>query len=246
MTQEKLNEALKLHEMWLEGNGGKKADLSYRHLRDTDLSGTDLSYADLSGTDLSYADLSYADLSYADLSYADLSYANLSYANLSCADLSNTNLNGVDLSNADLSNTSLNGASLSDANLSFANLNGANLSDTTGLINPIDYLDKNFEKTEEGYIVYKTFGMYYSIPNNWEIKPNCIIEEEVNCNRSNNCGCGINIATKRWVELANVNHKLPIWKLLIKWEWLPSVVVPYNTVGKIRCGKAMLLEVINE
>lgn len=191
MTQEKLNEALKLHEMWLEGNGGKKADLSYRYLRDTDLSGTNLSYA-------------------------DLSYTDLSYANLSCADLSNTSLNG------------------------------ANLSDTTGLINPIDYLNKNFEKTEEGYIVYKTFGMYYSIPNNWEIKPNCIIEEEVNCNRSNDCGCGINIATKQWVELANVYHKLPIWKLLIKWEWLPSVVVPYNTVGKIRCGKAMLLEVINE
>ena len=221
MTQEKLNETLKLHEMWLEGNGGKKADLSY-------------------------ADLSYADLSCANLSYADLSYADLSYANLSCTDLSNTSLNGVDLSDADLSYANLSGASLSDADLSYANLSGANLSNTTGLINPIDYLDKNFEKTEEGYIVYKTFGVYYSIPNNWEIKPNCIIEEEVNCNRSNDCGCGINIATKHWVKLSNVYHKLPIWKLLIKWEWLPSVVVPYNTVGKIRCGKAMLLEVINE
>ena len=100
------------------------------------------------------------------------------------------------------------------------------------------------KKTEGGYIVYKTFGMYYDVPNNWKIKPNCIIEEEVNCNRSNNCGCGINVATKKWVESSNTYYRLPIWKLLIKWEWLPSVVVPYNTDGKIRCGKAMLLEEI--
>ena len=35
-----------------------------------------------------------------------------------------------------------------------------------------------------------------------------------------------------------------IWKLLIRWEWLPGVVVPYNTDGKIRCERAELVEVV--
>lgn len=226
MTREELNEILKLHKMWLKGKGGKRANLSNTDLSNTDLSDTDLSHVDLNNTDLSNTYLGCANLSCANLRHANLSHANLNGANLSFANLNGANLNG--------------------ANLSSANLNYTNLSNTTGLISPIDYLDKNFEKTEEGYIVYKTFGVYYDIPNSWEIKPNCIIEEEVNYNRSNNCGCGINVATKKWIEKDNAFIELPIWKLLIKWEWLPYVVVPYNTDGTIRCGKAMLLEVVNE
>ena len=142
---------------------------------------------------------------------ANLSYATLSYANLSYADLRN------------------------------ANLSGANFSDAKGLLNDIDYLAENFDKTNEGYVGYKVFGMYYTIPEHWNLQPNEIIEEVVNSNRTNTCGCGVNIATKEWIK-----REKPLvtraWKVLIKWEWLPSVVVPYNTDGKIRCGRVMLLE----
>ena len=188
--------------------------------------------------DLSYVDLSYTNLSNTDLSYADLRNANLCNADLSYVDLYNANLGNADLSYVDLYN-----ANLGNADLGNVDLRGANLSNAKGLTNPIDYLNENFERTNEGYIVYKIFGLYYNPPAYWEIESNSIIQEEVNYNRCNNCGCGINIATKEWVIKNNIN-KLPIWKLLIKWEWLPTVVVPYNTDGKIRCGKAMLLEEI--
>ena len=119
MTQEKLNEIVRFHGLWLMGDPkGSRADL-----RSANLSGANLSGANLSGANLSRADLSRADLSDADLSGADLRSADLSGANLSGA-----NLSGADLSRADLSRADLSGANLSGANLSGANLSGANLS----------------------------------------------------------------------------------------------------------------------
>ena len=80
MNQEELNKILKEHELWLEGEGGKCADLS----------NVDLRY-----TDLRYTNLSNADLRYTNLSYSNLSYSNLKYANLRCADLSSANLKDI-------------------------------------------------------------------------------------------------------------------------------------------------------
>lgn len=64
-----------------------------------------------------------------------------------------------------------------------------------------------------------------------------------NANLTNDCGCGINVAPLRWVKK---NFNKQIWKLLIKWEWLPGVVVPYSTDGKIRCERAMILGRVDE
>ena len=169
--------------------------------------------ADLSGANLSGANLSGASLSYANLSCADLRCADLSYANLSCADLS-----GADLSDADLS--------------------GADLSGASGLIDATDYIGAHFERVKDGYIVYKTFGGAYSKPDSWTIEPGAIIEEVCNPNRTNACGCGINVAPIEWVK---ENYKGDVYKLLIRWEWLPGVVVPYNTDGKIRCSRAQII-----
>ncbi len=83
--------------------------------------------------------------------------------------------------------------------------------------------------------------MYYKAPDTWEIKEGSIIEENVNPNRADVCGCGINVATEEWIKKEDTGSK-KIWKILIKWEWLAGVVVPYNTDGKIRCERAMLLE----
>ena len=217
MNAEKLSEILKMHKLWLGDNeDGIRADLRRADLRRADLIMANLRRADLSGADLSGANLSRADLSGADLSGANLSGANLSEANLS-------------------------GANLSGANLIMANLSGANLSRAKGLLSAANYLDAHFDRTTDGYIVYKTFGSMYAPPQNWKIEHGAIIEETANHDRCTECGSGINVAPLKWVK---EKYHGDIWKCLIKWEWLPGVVVPYMTDGKIRCEKLQLLEVV--
>ena len=181
--------------------------------------------ANLSGINLSGINLSGADLSSADLSGADLYRANLSGANLYHANLSDADLSGADLSGADLYH---------------ANLSGANLSGAKNLLSPINYLKENFERTDEGYIVYKCFNNMYSAPDKWDISIGSVIEEEVNPNRTTICGCGINVAPLDWVR--NEYPHMQVYKLLIRWEWLAGVVVPYNTDGQIRCARAEIIE----
>ena len=85
-----LKKILEEHLLWLNGKGGRRADLRRADLRRADLSDADLRGADLRDADLRGADLRRADLSDADLSDADLSRADLRDANLHCAYLSNT------------------------------------------------------------------------------------------------------------------------------------------------------------
>ena len=127
---------------------------------------------------------------------------------------------------------------LSDADLSGADLSDANLSGANGLLNAINYMEAHFERTKEGYIVYKTFGSQWSPNPKWEIKRGHVIEETVNHTRTQECGCGINVAPLEWVKK---NYPGDIYKLLIKFEWLSEVCVPYNTDGKIRCGRAKII-----
>ena len=185
--------------------------------------------------------LSDANLRRADVSDANLNDANLSGADLSGADLSDANLNGANLSDANLRRADLSDANLSGADLSGADLSDANLSGSLGLLDAINYMEAHFERTDEGYIVYKTFGENYCVPESWKIEPGSIIEETVNCDGTTECGCGINVATLEWVKKYGSHRP---YKLLIRWEWLPGVVVPYNTDGKIRCSKAQILEAV--
>ena len=159
-------------------------------------------------------------------------------ANLSGANLRRANLSGADLSGANLSGANLSGADLSDADLSDANLSGVK-----NLLSAINYLDSNFEKTPDGYIAYKTFGGSYAPNKGWKIESGSIIDEVVNPNRQYICGSGINLAPIKWVIQ---NYKGDIWKVLIRWEWLPGVIVPYNTDGKIRCERCELVEIVKE
>ena len=185
--------------------------------------------------------LSCANLSDADLSDADLSDADLRRADLRGADLRGANLRRADLSGADLRRADLRRADLSCANLSDADLSDADLSGTKGLLDAINYLEANFERTKDGYIVYKTFGAYNTPPETWKIEKDSIIEEVCNPNRTNQCGCGINVATIDWVKKDNLYPNRKVYKLLIRFEWLPGVVVPYGTDGKIRCSKAQII-----
>ena len=221
MTPKKLAEILAAHKLWLnDEEGGVRADLSGANLR-----GANLSEADLSGADLRGANLSEADLSEANLSGADLHKAGLSGAGLSGANLSEANLSEADLSGADL--------------------RGANLSEAKELLSAVNFIDANFERVTDGYIAYKTFNSEYAAPESWTIAEGSVITENVNFNRCEECGCGINVAPLDWVKSHYGWRGGAIWKVLIRWEWLCGVCVPYNSDGKIRCERVELLEVVS-
>ena len=186
MTQDRLNEIIQNHRLWLMGEGGSRSDL-----RGADLRGANLSGADLSDADLSYANLRGANLRYADLRYADLRSADLSGAK--------------------------------------------------GLLQTVNFMEAHFERTAEGYIAYKTFNEVHPAPKAWRIEAGSTIEEVVNFDRCTECGCGINVAPRQLVE---TSYKEKIWKVLIRWEWLCGVCIPYNTDGKIRCEKVELMEIV--
>jgi hypothetical protein len=98
----------------------------------------------------------------------------------------------------------------------------------------------NFEVVKDGYIAYKVFNLHYPPPQSWEITEMSILTSNVLANRESECACGINVAPLTWFQDNHISTGL--WKVLIRWEWLPGVVVPYNTDGKIRCERIQLLE----
>ena len=128
------------------------------------------------------------------------------------------------------------------ADLSGANLYGADLSGAMGLLPAVNFLEAHFERTDAGYIAYKTFNVTYAAPTAWEIKGGAVISENVNFDRCAGCGCGINVAPLEWVKRKYGN--VDIWKVLIRWEWLCGVCVPYMSDGKIRCERVELLEMM--
>ena len=150
-----------------------------------------------------------------------------------------------DLSCADLSGSNLRSADLSGSNLRSADLRSADLSGSNGIMSAIAFMDAHFERTKDGFIAYKTFGSSYHPNDDWKIEPGSVLSEVVNPDRACSCGCGINVAPLSWVkDNATNGGRLSIWKVLIRWEWLMGVVVPFGSDGKVRCEKVELIEVV--
>ena len=82
MEKSKLKEILEQHRLWIDGKGGKCANLINENLRGANLKDANLRGANLSGADLRYADLKDADIQGANLTYADLRGAYLYRADL--------------------------------------------------------------------------------------------------------------------------------------------------------------------
>jgi hypothetical protein len=164
----------------------------------------------------------------------DLRNANLRNADLRNANLENANFRDANLRNANLWNADLRNANLEDADLRNANLSGVKIFNTK------KWLYENFKKVKKGIIVYKIFGLHYK-KSDWVIKKNSYITEIVNHTKTQECGCGVNVATKEWIKDHREGRSI-IWKCLIEWEDLIDVCVPYNTDGKIRAGRIKLLE----
>jgi hypothetical protein len=144
---------------------------------------------------------------------------------------------------ADLSGADLSGADLSGADLSGADLRSADLSGAKNLPDAIEWMAGNLEKDDRGYIAYKQFGLSYGYPDRWQIKPGFVLTEVVNPDRCTECACGVNVAKLDWFRVNGKRDK-PLWRVLIRWGWLPGVVVPFNSGGKIRCSRVELLETV--
>ncbi len=105
MEQTELNKMLEQHQLFLDGKGGKRADLE----------GANLYRANLKDANLTGANLKDANLTGANLKDANLTGANLTGANLICADLRGADLRGADLRGAYLRGAYLQGADLTGA-----------------------------------------------------------------------------------------------------------------------------------
>ena len=92
MEQSELNLILEQHKLWIDGKGGKCANLTYADLRGANLRGASLNCANLVNADLEGAELTHANLTRANLVGADLRSANLTGANITGADLGGANL----------------------------------------------------------------------------------------------------------------------------------------------------------
>ena len=202
---------LEQHRLWVASDGAKGTKLNW--------CGADLSGADLNG---------------ADLSGADASGAYLFSANLGGANLGGTNLGGADLRHA----------TLRGADLRHANLGSADLSQVEGLLSQRDWLDSHCVLCDGLLIAYKVQKHIYDAPawpDSWVWKPGAVLREVVNRNRTDECGCGVNVATLGWA-CHNADGS-PIWQVLVDPR---GVVVPYNTDGKFRAEWVQLVKIIEE
>ncbi len=217
--------------------------------------GVDLSNAQLNKLDFSYKNLEDGNFECAEFRDSKFIEANLKNANLSCAKFGDANLNRADLTNAnltyaDLFTASLVNATLINANLRYVglghvNLSQANLSQIIGLNdNSKEFLSK-LKLTRSGLYVYKAIGnTSYPLNPNWVIKPGAYLEETVNFNRANLCGCGVNFGTLEYVKQQYKNADY--WLCLIEILDLPNVVVPFGTDGKARCSRLKLIKKIKK
>jgi len=247
MDKKKLDEILANHKLWKEDKGGKKANLRGANLQGANLRDADLCGANLQGANLQEANLMYADLIRADLENANLQGANLQRAYLQRANLQRANLQYANLCNANLQEAILQGTNLQGAYLHFSNLLGTNLSQVKNspFFDQYDWLCKNFEKDREGFFVYKKIGnTEYKPPKTWKIEQKEFIEEEVELNRTNSCGCGVNFGNKDYVLSNYIGADL--WLCKLYFRDLINTCVPIYTDGKARCGRLQLLRKIEK
>jgi len=229
MTREEINKIVNLHQKWLVGKGGERANL-----QGADLRKADLRRADLRKADLEEADLQEANLEGAKLEVAILQEAILQEANLREADLEEANLWRADLKNADLE-----GANLEGANLREADLNGANLTDVENFPFP----DLNILRSQKGKVrAFKVVnrknegvfqgGIKYEIGKTVE-EDDYDPDERVLCSR------GLNVATLEWcLKNKGVDDKI----LVVEFYAEDIVAIPYATNGKFRVKKCKVVE----
>ena len=122
MTQEELNEVLRLHKQWLESNGnkGKRADMRRANLKNADMRGADMRGADMHRADMKDAKLQNAYLYGAHMQDADMRGADMKDADMKDAKLQGADMRGADMRGADLKGTDMKDAKLQNAYLDYS------------------------------------------------------------------------------------------------------------------------------
>ena len=246
---DELKEILKKHSDWLDGGGGKRANLQDADLRGANLRDANLQDADLRGANLQGANLCDVDLWGANLRDADLRGANLRDANLRGANLQGANLCDVDLWGANLQDADLRGANLRDANLQDADLRGANLQGAnligTNALTRIYQSDLAILKCQKGKLrAFKYLDDSRSPYRNIEYKVGEIHKsEDYSDDERVLCAEGINVATLDWC-LRDTNCDLSKTYIEVKFDAKDIVAIPYNTDGKFRVKKMTVIRKI--
>jgi hypothetical protein len=166
-------------------------------------------------------------------------------------------INRASFCKANLTEASFRGGAFRNCSFKQANLAHVNFTDTTfrdcdwseskGLLDAAQWLRDTFECDDLGIIVYKAIGETFKPrPLHWQIAPGSFLEEVVNFDRFEECGCGVNFGTRAWItqNLCRHTYSYDIWRCRIRWTDLPGVVVPYNTDGKARCSRLELLRIV--
>lgn len=240
-------ECAKLNGMILIGTRFERAEMNYADFRNSELIGACFNEAKMRESDMRNCTMSKASFLGADLDFARMNGIKAEASKFIKAEMYGVNLTGarligVDFFGSNMKNAKFNFSDMRNTCLDESNLSGSDLSGAIGLLSPSDFIKEHFEKCSEGIIAYKTFNEDKQSPKSWMIKPGSIINENANFDRCGTCECGINVATLDWIKN---NRARRIWKVLIRWEWLPGVCVPYGSDGRIRCERVELLEIVD-
>lgn len=168
--------------------------------------------------------------------------------NLWCSNFSKSYLTDVRFTSVNLTNSKFIETVFYNSIFNSVNLRYTNLSKSKGLLNPIDYLQKNFEWEDVlginrfDLIVYKLFN---SEPP--DIHPGYEMNEEVNYDRTLTKASGITVYNKCGIKHEISKYILKhIWKCRIQPYWLSGIVVPYDPgAGTIRAAKIKLMKKID-
>lgn len=138
----------------------KYCDLSFVDFRNTSLEDVEFHRCELYGT-------KFNDSFITNCKFYGCSGENIIFA---FCNINNTKFKGCKFSNSSLNHSYIDETSvLDDVDLSNSSLyrftpktslGRTNISNSKDLLSPIDFMNDNFEKTEKGYIVYKTFGFF--------------------------------------------------------------------------------------
>jgi len=246
----------------------KLRDLSFKgaDLREANLVGTKIKNVNFHGANLENADFLLSDIHDTSFYYAELSGINfcgslLVNTRLASASIKNAHFNEAYISNSDLTysnmqNSDMRNAKINSSDLRFSNFRGVNfrnamienthfygatLTKARGLLVPSEWMEKNFKKSKDGYIVYKRIGISTPYPGYWKgIEEGKILTETCNPDRTDENASGVNFGTFEWCSQHYKGSDL--WECLIKWEWLPDVVVPYSVCSHARCEKLQLMK----
>ena len=216
-------------------------------VRNIELSDIDLSYCDIRNS--TFIDCKFTNVTFKGAHLHDNNFTNSVFTSVQMLSIDGINNNFKDCMFYKLlvKSSRLRYSNFTEAKFfKLSNMIDVDLSGSTGLVSPIDFMEKNFEKTKEGYIAYKSFNTYYNSPESWNLVPGEVIQETPNCNRFEHCGCGINVAPLSWMITDAESGDKEVWKVLIKFEWLPGIVVPYIGDGKVRCERVKLIEKVED